>query len=444
MEKAGRFRNGSAFFCRSKEILKKSSRLGKSPRLLRKLFVLFMSLSLQILKPWTKKVDNNTVGLEEKGFGYINFINRYAEGYPTMVDYLIVGAGLAGSTCARLLAEKGQKVVIIEKRDHIAGNTFDYRNEHGLLVHKYGPHAFHTRHQSVWVFLSRFTDWQPYEHVVKVWIGGKFLSIPINVNTVNDLYGAHFTEANIQNEFFNRVRVNIPEISNAAEMVISKVGTELYELFFKNYTLKQWGIPAEALDKEVTARIPIRQNFDDRYFDDPWQGIPAQGYTTMVAKMLDHENISVILNTNWTDVKDKLDTRQIIYSGPIDEYFGFKYGKLGYRSLKFLWETHHQQYYQPVAQVNYPNDYDFTRITEFKHMTGEVSPVTTIAKEIPTDLGEPYYPIPMRSNREISAKYMQEAMNLPRVRFIGRLGLYKYANMDLVVKEAMELIEQIS
>lgn len=359
-----------------------------------------------------------------------------------MVDYLIVGAGLAGSTCARLLAEKGKSVWLLDRRDHIAGNAYDCYNEYGILIHRYGPHIFHTRHQDVWEFLSRFTGWNHYEHVIKAYVNGRLLPFPVNVNTVNELYGTDYTHENIKQDFFDRFHDGL-EIRNARDMAVNKVGPELYELFFKNYTRKQWGIAAEDLEPEVTARIPVRFNRDDRYFDDPYQGLPMMGYTVMVQTMLDHPNISIHLNTDYKDILGQVEFQTMIFTGPVDYFFDYRYGHLGYRSLKFEWETLQTGHYQPVAQVNYPNDYEFTRITEIKYMTGQSSPWTTITREYPTSEGEPFYPIPTPDNRVLYNKYLQETLNLPKVHFTGRLGLYRYLNMDLVVKEAMDLVERL-
>ncbi|HOJ78738.1 MAG TPA: UDP-galactopyranose mutase [Bacillota bacterium] len=359
-----------------------------------------------------------------------------------MFDYLIVGCGLAGVTCARLLAENGYRVLIIDRRNHIGGNVYDYYNEDGILVHKYGPHIFHTQHRKVWDFLSRFTQWHYYQHRVLSLVRGKLVPLPINVDTINLLYNTNYSSETIQ-EFYDRVSQPDIPVTNAKEMVIKKIGNELYELFFKEYTRKQWGLDAEMLDPEVTARIPIRYNRDDRYFEDRYQGMPRFGYTRMITNMLDHPQIHVMLNADFAFVKDKLDYDRIIYTGPIDAFFDYKHGKLPYRSLEFQFETLDCNYYQTVATVNYPNDYDFTRITEFKHMTGQVHPKTAIVREYPCAAGEPYYPIPKAENKALYAKYHEEAETQENLYFTGRLGLYQYLNMDVVVKEAMELVEKL-
>jgi len=356
-----------------------------------------------------------------------------------MFDYLIVGCGLSGVTCARLLAEKGKRVLIVDRRSHIGGNVFDSYNEYGILIHNYGPHIFHTNYKEVWDFLSRFTEWIYYQHRVLAFVNGKTVPMPINIDTVNMLYGTAYDSHTI-GSFFARVGDSGREVANAEDMVISKVGHELYELFFRGYTIKQWDLEPKDLDKEVTARIPVRHNRDDRYFSDRYQGIPAQGYTKMVEKMLDHSNIGILLNMDFKDIKDEINFSEMIFSGPIDYYFNYKYGRLPYRSLRFEFTTHNMEYYQPVGTVNYPNDYDFTRITEFKHFTSQKSDKTTIVKEYATLEGKPYYPIPKKENRELYQLYRQEAEKIENVRFIGRLGQYKYANMDIVVKDAMDLV----
>ncbi len=360
-----------------------------------------------------------------------------------MFDYLIVGCGLSGATCARLLAEKGKRILMVEKRSHIGGNVYDCYNEDGILVHMYGPHIFHTKEKLVWEFLSKYTKWRLYQHRVLAYVDGMYLPMPINLDTINMLYGTGYDHKTIK-DFFDRVREEREEVCNAEDMVISKVGRELYEKFFLGYTRKQWGMHPQELDKEVTARIPVRHNRDSRYFADPYQGIPQHGYTKMVKKMLSHPQISILLNTEYKEVLSELAFDSLIFTGPIDDYFNYKFGKLPYRSLEFEFITYDQELFQPVATVNYPNDYEFTRITEFKHMTGQKVAKTTIVKEYPRAEGEPYYPVPSRQSQELYHLYAEEARKLDKVYFTGRLATYKYANMDVVVKEAMDLVEMIT
>lgn len=360
-----------------------------------------------------------------------------------MFDFLIVGCGLSGVTCARLLAERGRRVLVVEKRNHIGGNVYDYYNEDGILVHKYGPHIFHTKEKQVWDFLSKFTKWRLYQHRVLAYVDGMYLPMPINLDTINMMYGTAYDHKTIKG-FFDRVREEREEVCNAEDMVVSKVGRELYEKFFLGYTQKQWGLAPQELEKEVTARIPIRHNRDSRYFTDPYQGIPQHGYTKLVETMLSHPQISILLNTDYKEILPEIAFDSLIFTGPIDYYFDYKFGKLPYRSLEFEFETYDQEFFQLVATVNYPNDYAFTRITEFKHMTGQRTEKTTIVKEYPRAEGEPYYPVPCRKNRELYELYAKEASKLDKVYFTGRLGAYKYANMDVVVKDAMDLVNKIS
>jgi len=356
-------------------------------------------------------------------------------------NYLIVGGGLSGTTCARLLAERGKRVLIIDKRNHIGGNVYDCYNDDGILIHRYGPHIFHTQFRQVWDFLSRFTRWHLYQHRVLAYVSGKLVPMPINLDTVNLLFNTSYSEQNIC-DFYEKVKNGAMPIKNAKDMVVSKIGEHLYDLFFRRYTKKQWDLYPEDLEPEVTARIPVRHNRDDRYFSDPYQGIPIGGYTQMVAEMLDHPLIQVMLNTEYKLIKNEITTWKTIYTGPIDEYFDYQHGKLPYRSIDFQFETIDRPEYQPVAVVNYPNDYDFTRITEYKWMTGQVHSRTTIVREYPNSEGEPYYPVPRGENKELYGRYEALASKEENVYFLGRLGRYQYLNMDVAIKEAMELTEK--
>ena len=353
-------------------------------------------------------------------------------------DYLVVGCGLSGTTCARLLAERGRRVLIVDKRNHIGGNAYDCRNDDGILIQRYGPHIFHTQFRQVWDFMSRFTRWRLYEHRVLAYINGMLVPFPINLTTINMLFDTSYTEQTIR-DFYKNVRNDKMPVGNAKDMVVGKIGERLYSLFFKEYSKKQWGLYPEDLEPEVTARIPIRYDGDDRYFTDPYQGIPEGGYTQMVAEMLDHPQIQVMLNTEYKLIRNEITALKTIYTGPIDEYFGYQLGKLPYRSVEFDFETIDMPNYQPVAVVNYPNDYDFTRITEFKWMTGQIHPRTTIVREYPNSEGDPYYPVPRGENKELYGRYEALAANEENVWFLGRLGRYRYLNMDMAIKEAMEL-----
>lgn len=355
-------------------------------------------------------------------------------------DYVVVGAGLTGSTLAERIASQADKeVLVIEKKKHLAGHCFDYHNGNDILIHKYGPHIFHTEIEKVWNYLSNFTDWRLYQHRVLSYVDGKLVPIPINLDTVNKLLGTDLSKGELS-DFFDEISEPIDEINSSADVVLSQVGEYFYEKMFKNYTKKQWGVTPDKLDPEVISRVPIRENRDDRYFDDPYQGMPENGYTTMVKNMLDHPNIKLLLGVDYKEMVDEISFGRMIYTGPIDYYFDYKYGKLPYRSLEMEFETYNQEQYQPSAVVNYPNNYDFTRVTEFKHMTGQESGKTTILKEYPKGSSaeeEPYYPVFDEEAGELAEQYREEAKRTDTV-FAGRLATYKYLNMDVAVSNALE------
>ncbi|RPD49959.1 UDP-galactopyranose mutase [Hymenobacter sediminis] len=361
-----------------------------------------------------------------------------------MFDYLIVGAGFAGSVLAeRLATRSNKKVLIVDKRSHIAGNAYDHYNEEGILVHKYGPHIFHTNSKDVFEYLSNFTDWRPYEHRVLASVDGQMVPMPINLDTINKLYGLSLNSFEVE-QFFESVAEQVPVIKTSEDVVVSKVGRELYEKFFKNYTRKQWGMDPSELDKSVTSRVPTRTNRDDRYFTDTYQAMPLHGYTRMFERMLDHPNIKVMLNTDYHDIVDFIPFKEMIFTGPVDEYFDFKYGKLPYRSLEFKHETLNQENYLAAPVVNYPNDNLYTRITEFKALTGQKHPKTSIVYEYPKAEGDPYYPVPRLENAELYNKYKKLADETPNVHFVGRLATYKYYNMDQVVAQALTLYKKLT
>lgn len=360
-----------------------------------------------------------------------------------MVKFCVVGSGLAGCSMARLLAEKYQeKVLVLEKRNHIGGNAYDCYNEEGILIHQYGPHIYHTNHEDVHTFLSRFTDWIDYEHRVLSKVGEKYVPMPISIETINALYDVNYDEAQFE-AYLNKVKLPIAEIQTSEDVVLSQAGVDIYEKLFKGYTTKQWGVSPAELDSSVISRIPFRKNYDTRYFSDTYQGMPKEGYTKMMAQMLDHPCIEVRLNTDFQKVKNDLHYETLIYTGPIDEYFDYAYGKLLYRSLRFSFETYPIESYQSVAVVNYPNDEDFTRISEFKKMTMQDHPYTTIVKEYPCFSDEPFYPYPTLQNKVNFEPYAQAMRNEENVIFIGRLAEYRYYNMDAVVKRALELVESL-
>lgn len=360
------------------------------------------------------------------------------------IKYVVIGAGLAGATIAeRIACQLNGKVLVIEKRKHIAGNCYDFYNDDGILVHKYGPHIFHTMIKEVWDYLSDFTGWHLYQHRVLSYVDGRLVPIPINLDTVNELFGTNLTIEKLP-EFLEGIREPISEIRTSADVVLSKVGRYLYDKMYKNYTKKQWGATPDKLDPQVVSRIPIHMSRDDRYFDDPYQGIPSQGYTRMVERMLSHPNIKLLLGVDYKEVISQMDYKKLIYTGPIDYYFDYKYGNLPYITLEMKFETYDQEYYQPAAVVNYPNDYDFTRIAEFKHITGQKSPKTTILKESPrgtTAEDEPYYPVFHGKANKLAEKYREDAKEEPNTLFVGRLAEYKYFNMDASVARALEVFK---
>jgi UDP-galactopyranose mutase len=354
-----------------------------------------------------------------------------------MFDYLIVGAGFAGSVLAERLARgSNKKVLLCDKRPHIGGNAYDHYNEHGVLVHKYGPHIFHTNSREVFEYLSRFTEWRPYQHRVRASVDGQIVPIPINLDTINSLYGLNLTSFEVE-EFLKKVAEPREHVRTSEDVVIGTVGRELYEKFFKNYTLKQWGLDPSELDASVTSRIPTRTNRDDRYFTDTYQAMPLQGFTHMFENMLDHPNIKVLLNCDYREVEKDIPHREMIYTGPVDAFFGHCYGKLPYRSLEFKHETHNLQTFQSAPVINYPNEHLYTRVTEFKYLTGQEHSKTSIVYEFPKSEGDPYYPVPRKENADIYAKYKALADAKPNVHFVGRLATYKYYNMDQVVAQAL-------
>jgi len=362
------------------------------------------------------------------------------------MDTLIVGAGFAGAVTARELAESGERVTVIDKRPHIGGNAYDRLDADGVLIHQYGPHIFHTNSEKVFEYLSRFTDWRPYEHrvlAVPDASTGQAYPLPINRTTINRLYGLDLDEAGAA-AFLERAREPRDPIRTSEDVVLNSVGRDLCEKFFRGYTQKQWGLDLSALSGGVAARIPTRTNDDDRYFTDRFQAMPADGYTKMFERLLDHPNICVRTGIAYQQIVATADCRRTVFTGPIDEYFGHRYGALPYRSLRFehvhLAKT---AQYQAVGTVNYPNDHAYTRITEFKYLTGQAHAGTSIVREIPTASGDPYYPIPNPANEALFKRYEALAETESDVIFIGRLAQYRYYNMDQVVGAALAASRKI-
>jgi UDP-galactopyranose mutase len=356
-----------------------------------------------------------------------------------MYDYLVVGAGFAGSVIAERLARKfNKRVLICDRRPHIGGNAYDHYNDDGILVHKYGPHIFHTNSAEVFDYLSQFTKWRSYEHRVLARVDGKLVPIPINLDTVNMLYGMSLSSDQLES-FFSSVAEHRSQIRTSEDVVVARVGRDLYEKMFRGYTRKQWGLDPSELDASVTARIPVRTNRDDRYFTDTYQAMPLDGYTRMFENMLDHHNITIQLGTDYRDVQREILFDEMIYSGPVDEYFEFRFGKLPYRSLEFKHETVDREVFQCAPVINYPNENSYTRVTEFKYLTGQRHAKTSVVYEFPRAEGDPYYPVPRPENALLYKQYQLLAETTPNVHFVGRLATYKYYNMDQVVAQALTL-----
>ncbi|HUS20173.1 MAG TPA: UDP-galactopyranose mutase [Terriglobales bacterium] len=361
-----------------------------------------------------------------------------------MFDYVVVGAGFAGSVLAERLARVlGMKVLVIDRRPHIGGNAYDHYNEHGLLVHRYGPHIFHTNSRKVFDYLSGFTQWRQYEHRVLASVDGQLLPIPINLDTLNSLYGLKMSSGQAE-DFLAAQAERCDPIRTSEDVVVNRVGRELYEKFFRNYTRKQWDLDPSELDASVTSRVPVRTNRDARYFTDTYQAMPLHGYTRMFENMLDHENIKIMLNTDYREVADFIPYREMIYTGPVDEFFDLRFGKLPYRSLHFHHETLDQEVFQSAPVVNYPNEQAYTRVTEFKYLTGQKHHKTSVVYEYPRAEGDPYYPVPRPENAELYHRYKELADATSGVHFVGRLATYKYYNMDQVTAQALAVFAKIS
>lgn len=363
-------------------------------------------------------------------------------------DIVIIGAGILGAVLAERYSKIGKKVVVLEKRDHIGGNCYDYIDKNGILVSKYGAHLFHTEIKEVWDYVNRFAEWYPWEHKVLAKVDDTLVPIPVNINTINNLFGLNISTQGEMIRWLEKNRIPIKNPKNGEEAVLDKVGPILYEKMFKHYTKKQWDKYPEELHAAVLNRIPVRTNKDDRYFSDTYQALPKGGYTKIFEKMLDHPKIQVKLNTDFFDVMHELQGyAKLFYTGPIDRFFEFKHSledKLEYRSINFVWETIETEYFQCNSVVNYPGmEVDFTRIVEYKHFGNQKSSKTTIVKEYTTEDGDPYYPVLNEKNLAIYKKYQEEAAKIKDVYFVGRLANYKYFNMDQAFKNALDLFHSL-
>jgi len=379
-----------------------------------------------------------------------------------MFEFIVVGSGFAGSVIAERIANiLNQKVLIIEKRNHIGGNCYDYRDENNIIVHKYGPHLFHTDYKEVFDYLSNFTDWHIYHHKVLAFVDGKKVPLPFNLDSIYEVFPQELAkrlEVRLIEKYGYGAKIPILELLKEEDKDLKFLASYVYEKIYKNYTIKQWGLKPEEISPQVTARVPIYVSRDNRYFTDKYQVIPKDGYTKIFERMLNHPNIKIMLNTDFKEVISiDFENKKIyflgqefrgklIFTGMIDELFNFKYGFLPYRSLDLRFETIEQEYYQEAPVVNYPNDYDFTRITEFKHIHPVKSNKTTILKEYPKayrpNVDIPYYPVFTKENQELYNKYKEEADKFENLVLVGRLAEYRYYDMDDVVKRALEVFEE--
>lgn len=365
-------------------------------------------------------------------------------------DYMIIGAGYAGAILAeRIASQLDKKVLVVDRRNHIAGNAYDYYDENGILVHKFGPHIFHTSSKKVFDYLSQFTKWNTYVHHVKAVVEGKNVPVPFNINSIYQLFPKKYAEK-LENKLIEKygfgLKIPILKMKETDDPELKQLADYIYKNVFFGYTVKQWGLKPEELDFNVTSRVPVYISRDDRYFQDIYQCLPKNGYTEMFNNILNHKNIKILLNTDYHEVVDYIKFDKLIFTGPLDYYFDNMFGELPYRSLQFDFQTFDTPQYQEGGQINYPNNYDYTRITEFKHLTQQKHHQTTIAYEYPEQfvagVNEPYYPIPKAENNELFAKYKAEADKLKNVYFVGRLADYKYYNMDQIAGVALQLFEK--
>ncbi len=372
-------------------------------------------------------------------------------GRKRQTDNLIIGCGLSGATLAQeLAANLGEEVLVIDAKDHIAGSCYDEWDENNICIHRYGAHIFHTNDAKVWRYLSRFTQWIPYMHTVKALVDGHEVPLPFNLNAIRQCFPkplAERLEEKLLSTYGFNVKVPILKLRENGDEDLAFLANYVYEKVFLHYTLKQWGMTPEQLDPSVTARVPVYISHDNRYFQDKYQGIPLNGYTAMVRRMLDHPRIRVELGTRFADLRDQIEYKRLFFTGKIDEFFGYSCGKLPYRSLRFEFQQHERPCFQSAAVINYPCSYDFTRICEPRHFIDKGSPRTVIALEYPqkheSGKNDPYYPIENPANAALYARYRQMAQQLPGTYFLGRLGDYRYYDMDQAVARALELFRAV-
>lgn len=367
------------------------------------------------------------------------------------VDWLVVGAGLVGSVLAeRLASQQGKKVLVVERRGHLGGNVHDQLDAHGVWIHSYGPHLFHTNSDRVWNYLSQFTGWKTYEHRVLGWIDGQYVPIPFNFTAIERLFPsqkADLLKEQLRANYGEGARVPVLRLLEEDSPELQEFGQYVFDKVYAGYTTKQWGLLPDQLDASVLGRVPVVVGYDDRYFVDRYQALPQGGYTRMIERMLDQPGIEVMLNTDYESLED-VTWNRMIYTGPIDAFFGRRFGALPYRSLRFEWKHLDQPQFQPAAQVNYPNDHEYTRVAEYKWITGQEHPGTTLSYEYPVwyvpGENEPYYPVINQENKDLMALYLQEAKKMEgKVYFAGRLADYRYYNMDQAVGRALKLFEEL-